>query len=106
MGPQTKLLQSATQVPTIDTMYLNGNSSEYVTFPQLPCFPWIHPHLHITSPSFSYSKPVRPLIDTGTYLDMIREDIAKELRLMVYEIETPQPVVGCFGEEASEKLQN
>jgi len=37
---------------------------------------------------------------------MVREDIVKELGLTVYEMETPQLVVECFGGEASEKLQN
>jgi len=104
IDPKTEPLQLAIQVPTMDTMDLDNDSSEYITFPQPPHFSWIRPYLYIIFPSLSYSKPVRPLIDTGTCLDMIREDITKELGLTVYEMKTPQLVVGCFGEEASEKL--
>jgi len=90
----------------MDTINLDDNLSEYITFPQLLHFSWIYLHLHITSPFLLYSKPVRPLINIGTHLDMIKEDIAKELGLTVYEMEIPQLIVGCFEGKALEKLQN
>jgi len=106
MGPKIEFLQLVTQVPTMDTIDLDDNSSEYVTFSQPPRFSWIYLHLHIISLFLSYSKPVRSLINIGTYLDMIKEDIAKELGLTVYEMKIPQLIVGCFEGKALEKLQN
>jgi len=60
--------------------------------------------LHII-PSIFFFQLFKPLIDTGAHLDMIREDFAKELGLKVYQMERPQPVVGCFGGEMSKRLQ-
>jgi len=47
---------------------------------------------------------VKPLIDTGVQIDLIRRDIIKKLRSKIVKMKTPQHIVGYFRGETSKKL--
>ena len=96
-----------TSIPTLKEEII-GNikdiSSEYITF-LIPYFLWIYHKLYIFSLlCFFPIIYVKPLINTGTKIDLIRRNIIEKLGLKLGKIKAPQLVVECFGKEASEKL--